>query len=98
MQKIVAFELLDKYRVWLRFEDGVEGTVDLSRLVGLGVFAAWGDYAFFHRAFLADQGALTWPGELDLCPDEFPGCGCGTKANSPGLVSWTSARTRFTWK
>ena len=69
MQKIVAFELLDKYRVWLRFEDGVEGTVDLSRLVGLGVFAAWGDYAFFHRAFLADQGALTWPGELDLCPD-----------------------------
>ena len=69
MQKIVAFEVLDKYRAWLRFEDGVEGRVDLSRLVGLGVFAAWGDYAFFRRAFLADQGVLTWPGELDLCPD-----------------------------
>ena len=25
MQKIVAFEVLDKYRAWLRFEDGVEG-------------------------------------------------------------------------
>ena len=69
MKKISSFKVLDNYRVWLQFDDGVEGTVDLSRLVGQGVFAAWGDYAFFRRAFLAGQGALTWPGELDLCPD-----------------------------
>jgi hypothetical protein len=69
MTRIVAFEVLDNYRVRLRFDDGVEGTVDLSRLVGQGVFAAWRDYAFFRQAFLAGQGALTWPGELDLCPD-----------------------------
>jgi len=69
MKKIVAFEILDNYRVRLRFDDGAEGTVDLSRLVGQGVFAAWRDYEFFRRAFLAPQGALTWPGELDLCPD-----------------------------
>lgn len=69
MKRIIAFEVLDNYRVRLRFDDGVEGTVDLSRLVGHGVFAAWGDYGFFRRAFLAQQGALTWPGELDLCPD-----------------------------
>ena len=69
MRKISAFRVLDDYRIWLRFDDGVEGTVDLSRLVGQGVFAAWSDYAFFRRAFLVGQGALTWPGELDLCPD-----------------------------
>lgn len=69
MKRIISFKVLDGYRVWLQFDDGVEGTVDLSRLVGQGVFAAWGDYAFFRRAFLASQGALTWPGELDLCPD-----------------------------
>ena len=69
MKKIVAFDVLENYRIHLRFEDGVEGTVDLSRLVGQGVFVAWRDYAFFRRAFLAAQGALTWPGELDLCPD-----------------------------
>lgn len=69
MKKIVSFEVLDGYRVRLRFDDGVEGTVDLSPLAGLGVFAAWRDYAFFRQAFLADYGALTWPGELDLCPD-----------------------------
>jgi hypothetical protein len=69
MKKIVAFEVLDSYRVRLRFDDGVEGTVDLSRLVGQGVFAAWRDYGLFRQAFLAGQGALTWPGDLDLCPD-----------------------------
>ena len=69
MKRISSFKVLNNYRVWLRFDDGAEGTVDLSRLVGQGVFAAWRDYAFFRQAFLAGQGALTWPGEVDLCPD-----------------------------
>lgn len=69
MKKITAIKVLEDYRVWLRFEDGVEGEVDLSHLAGQGVFVAWRDYEFFRRAFVADYGALTWPGELDLCPD-----------------------------
>lgn len=69
MKKIVSVRVLEDYRVWLRFDDGVEGIADLSELVGRGVFAAWRDYAFFRRAFVADYGSLTWPGELDLCPD-----------------------------
>lgn len=71
MKNITAFKVLDGYRVWLRFEDGAEGEVDLSHHVGRGVFAAWRDYEFFRRAFVADYGALTWPGELDLCPDSL---------------------------
>jgi len=69
MNKIIACEVLDHYRVRLRFDDGVEGVADLSELVGKGVFAAWRDYEFFRRAYVADYGSLTWPGELDLCPD-----------------------------
>jgi hypothetical protein len=69
MKQIIAFEVLDNYRVRLRFDDGVEGVADLSALVGKGVFAAWRDYEFFRQAYVADYGSLTWPGELDLCPD-----------------------------
>jgi Protein of unknown function (DUF2442) len=69
MKKINSFKVLDNYRIWLRFDDGVEGVADLSELVGKGVFAAWRDYEFFRRAYVADYGSLTWPGELDLCPD-----------------------------
>jgi len=69
MKKISSFRVLEDYQVWLRFDDGVEGMADLSALVGKGVFAAWRDYGFFRRAYVAAYGSLTWPGELDLCPD-----------------------------
>ncbi len=65
----MAYKVLDSYRVWLRFDDGIEGVVDLSSLVGKGVFAAWRDYEFFRRVGVGEYGSLSWPGELDLCPD-----------------------------
>jgi hypothetical protein len=70
MIKIVAFEVLDNYRVRLRFDDGVEGETEFSAHVGKGVFAAWTDYAFFRQASIGEHGrTLTWPGELDFCAD-----------------------------
>jgi len=54
MKKINSFKVLDNYRIWLRFDDEVEGVADLSELVGKGVFAAWRDYEFFRRAYVAD--------------------------------------------
>jgi hypothetical protein len=70
MKKIVAINVLENYRVWLRFDDGVEGTVDFSSHAGQGVFAPWHNYAFFRQAALGEQGrTLTWPGELDFCAD-----------------------------
>jgi hypothetical protein len=70
MMKILAANVLDGYRVWLRFEDGIEGEVDFSAQVGEGVFAPWSDYAFFRCADIGEKGrVLTWPGELDFCAD-----------------------------
>jgi hypothetical protein len=65
----VACKVLEKHRIWLRFDDGVEGEVDLSDMVGKGVFARWRDYEFFRQARLDEHGGITWPGDLDLCPD-----------------------------
>lgn len=69
MKKIVGCKVLENYRVWLRFDDGVEGEVDLSDMVGKGVFAAWLNYEVFRQAGLDERGGITWPGDLDLCPD-----------------------------
>ena len=33
------------FRLWLRYDDGASGEVDLSDLAGRGVFAAWIDRA-----------------------------------------------------
>ncbi|MBI2926532.1 MAG: DUF2442 domain-containing protein [Verrucomicrobia bacterium] len=70
MKKLIAFKVLESYRVWLRFDDGVEGEADFSTHVGKGVFAPWADYTFFGQAAIGEHGrTLTWPGELDFCAD-----------------------------
>lgn len=65
----LAVEPRDGYRIWLRYADGVEGEVDLSHLVGSGVFAAWRDPDFFAGVHIAPGDGIAWSEELDLCPD-----------------------------
>jgi hypothetical protein len=57
------------YRLDVEFDDGVRGIADLSDFAGVGVFAAWLKPGFFEQVAITSEGALTWPGDLDLCPD-----------------------------
>ena len=57
------------YKIWLRYEDGVEGEVDLSDVAGKGVFAAWDDRAFFESVELDEYGDIAWDDEIGLCQD-----------------------------
>lgn len=70
MERVVAVKPLPNYRVWLRFTDGAEGEVDLSKLVGRGVFASWNNPAEFAKVSVdpATQ-TICWPGGIDLDPD-----------------------------
>jgi len=69
MPKPVDVKALSGHRIWLRYDDGIEGEVDLSDLVGHGVFEAWSDAAFFNAVRLGSHGAIEWSSDLDLCPD-----------------------------
>jgi len=60
---------LEGYRLWLRYSDGVEGVVDLSHLVGKGVFKVWEEREFFEAVRIDEAGAITWGEGIDLCPD-----------------------------
>lgn len=59
----------DDFRLFLKFKDGVSGSVDLSSYVGQGVFSAWLEPGFFKKVSITEEGALEWPGGIDLCPD-----------------------------
>ena len=71
--RLVAAEARPDFKLWVRFEDGVEGEADLSDVAGHGVFRRWVD----NPAELADveidalTGAPTWPGGLDVAPDRL---------------------------
>ena len=60
-------EVREGYRIWVRFEDGVCGEVDLSHLAGMGVFKAWLDRSHFENVSVK-HGIVTWKGDIDLDP------------------------------
>lgn len=69
MPKPVEVKALPQYRIWLRYDDGARGEVDLSDLAERGVFRVWADPAVFGAVRLGPHGAIEWAPDLDLCPD-----------------------------
>jgi hypothetical protein len=67
--RVLEAKPLADFRLFLRFEDGTAGDVDLSSYAGKGVFAAWLQSGTFDQATVTPAGAVEWPGDLDLCPD-----------------------------
>ena len=59
------------YRLWLEFEDGVSGEVDISDMVDFhGVFAPLRDPVEFAKVRVeAEAGTIVWPNGADLDPD-----------------------------
>ena len=69
--RIAEVRPMPDYRLWVRFNDGTQGTVAMSAFIqspNAGVFAVLRDEELFSRVTLY-YGAVTWPGEIDLAPD-----------------------------
>ena len=63
---------IGRYRLELRFSDGVTGELDFEdRVVGRGgVFRPLEDLSFFQQVRVdAEAGTIVWPNDVDLCPD-----------------------------
>jgi hypothetical protein len=71
LKDIVDVQPLDGYRLWLRFEDGLEGEVDVAKCVPFtGVFAPLRDRKEFAAVRLnRELGSIYWPSGADLDPD-----------------------------
>ncbi len=69
MTKAIEVRPGPDHRIWIAFDDGAQGEVDLSDLAGRGVFQAWADRKVFEHVHVDESGAVVWPGEIDLCPD-----------------------------
>ncbi len=69
MLKLIHAEPLPGYRLRLRYAGGVTGDVDLSHLVGKGIFQLWNDPDAFGRVSIGTAGEVRWSDEVDLCAD-----------------------------
>jgi hypothetical protein len=61
---------LDSHRLWLRFNDGNSGTVDLSAELWGPMFEPLKDAALFAQAAIDPElETVTWPNGADLAPE-----------------------------
>lgn len=67
---VTRVRALGDYRLWLRFEDGVEGVFDVSPYLDKGVFTALRDASVFDSARVED-GTVVWPGGIDIAPERL---------------------------
>ncbi|MCU0565871.1 MAG: DUF2442 domain-containing protein [Oculatellaceae cyanobacterium Prado106] len=71
LKDIVAVKPLEGYQLWLRFEDDLEGVVDISQIISFsGIFVRLQDRAYFTQVQIHPElGTIFWPNGADLDPD-----------------------------
>jgi len=56
-------------RLQLEYDDGTIGDVDMSDLIGKGIFTALNDTALFEAVTVGEHGEVRWNEDLELCGD-----------------------------
>ena len=71
MIRPIGVEAKQAYRIWLKYEDGVNGELDLGHLAGKGVFKAWDVPGYFKTVRVTEYGSIAWgdTDDLELCSD-----------------------------
>lgn len=69
MLKPTQVKPLPGYKIWIEYEDGELGEIDLSHLAGKGVFKAWDEPGHFERVHIDSYGAIAWDENIDMCAD-----------------------------
>ena len=71
LKDVLEVKPLEGYRLSVRFEDGVQGVIEVSDLVPFeGVFAPLKDLDQFRQASVNPElGVVCWPNGADLDPD-----------------------------
>ncbi len=71
LKDIIQVEPQTNYNLYLKFEDGVEGTVDIGQLITFdGIFAPLENLDYFRTVKVnPDWGTIYWDNGADLDPD-----------------------------
>ena len=70
MQDVIEARHVGAYTIWVQFEDGTQGEIDLSGELDGPVFEPLRDPAYFSRFVVNhDTGTIEWPNRADFAPE-----------------------------
>ena len=70
MLRLVEARYVHDYTIWLRWNDGSQGEVDLAGDLDGPIFEPLKDKGFFQRFILSpEMHTLVWPNGADLAPE-----------------------------
>ncbi len=65
---VINAKYIDTYKVWLSFNDGAEGEIDLASELYGEIFEPLKDLAFF-KSFSLEGHTLSWSNGADFVPE-----------------------------
>lgn len=70
---VIDLRVTGNHSLWLRFDDGTEGDVDLAPILSFkGVFEPLRDPAYFASVRIErDLGTIVWPNGADIAPERL---------------------------
>ncbi|MFT4060909.1 MAG: DUF2442 domain-containing protein [Edaphocola sp.] len=66
LPKVERVAPLDDYKIFLEYDNGVSGQVDLSELKGKGVFTWWERGDNFSKVHIDSCGGIAWNEDIDI--------------------------------
>lgn len=71
MNIVKEYRILPDYQIWLHFEDGYQGIVNLKPFLGKGLATQLLDTNEFNKLTIESGGGLAWENGFDICPNSL---------------------------
>ena len=71
MNIVKEYKVLKDFQIWLRFEDGYQGIVNIKPLLGKGIALELLDPDKFSQVNIESGGGLAWENGFDICPNSL---------------------------
>jgi len=69
MNEIVEIEVLGNFQIWIKFNDGLEKTVNFKKFFGKGITKELLEEENFKKVTIEPGGGIAWYNGFDFCPN-----------------------------
>lgn len=66
---VMAAKHVHDYVIWVKFEDGTQGEIDLASELWGPVFEPLRQPDYFRQVAVAEYGTIAWPNGADIAPE-----------------------------